>query len=296
MKRALLIICTLLAATTLSAQSLTVGSYNIRVANDNDARKGDGWESRHIVLCEQIRWHDFDIFGAQEVTRPQLEDMLAQLPEYDFIGGGRDDGKMQGELSPIIYKRDKFKILDSGMFWISENPDRVGVKGWDAALPRICTYAHIKDRTTGEKFWFFSLHMDHIGVEARREGAKLIQRKVAEMCHNERAVVVGDFNVDQHNEAYKTMLTSGMLADAYDVALHRFATNGTFQGFNSAAYTKSRIDHIFVTQDVTVSNYAILTDAYWREEGNGGNAGEKNHQRRVPSDHYPVAAKIEFKR
>ena len=81
MKRALLIICTLLAATTLSAQSLTVGSYNIRVANDNDARKGDGWESRHAVLCEQIRWHDFDIFGAQEVKRPQLEDMLAQLPE-----------------------------------------------------------------------------------------------------------------------------------------------------------------------------------------------------------------------
>lgn len=270
-----------------------MGSYNIRVANDNDTRKGDGWESRHTILCEQIRWHDFDIFGAQEVTRPQLEDMLAQLPEYDFIGGGRDDGKMEGELSPIIYKRDKFKILASGMFWISENPDRVGVKGWDAALPRICTYAHLKDRTTGAKFWFFSLHMDHIGVEARREGAKLIQRKVAEMCRNERAVVVGDFNVDQHNEAYKTMLTNGMLADAYDVARHRFASNGTFQGFNSATYTESRIDHIFVTLDVDVLNYAILTDAYWREEGNNG---EKHYLRRLPSDHYPVAAKIEFKR
>ena len=293
MKRALLIFCTLLAATTLSAQSLIVGSYNIRVANDNDTRKGDGWESRHTILCEQIRWHDFDIFGAQEVTRPQLEDLLAQLSEYDFIGGGRDDGKMEGELSPIIYKRDKFKILASGMFWISENPDRVGVKGWDAALPRICTYAHLKDRVPGAQFWFFSLPMDHIGVEARREGAKLIQRKVAEMCRNERAVVVGDFNVDQHNEAYKTMLTNGMLADAYDVARHRFASNGTFQGFNSATYTESRIDHIFVTLDVDVLNYAILTDAYWREEGNNG---EKHYLRRLPSDHYPVAAKIEFKR
>ena len=293
MKRALLIFCTLLCATTLSAQTFIIGSYNIRVANDNDTRRGDGWESRHTFLCEQIRWHDFDIFGAQEVTRPQLEDMLAQLPEYGFIGGGRDDGKMQGELSPIIYKRDKFKILSSGMFWISENPDLVGVKGWDAALPRICTYAHIKDRTSGAKFWFFSLHMDHIGVEARRKGAKLIQRKVAEMCRNEWAVVVGDFNVDQHNEAYKTMLTGGMLADAYDVAHHRFATNGTFQGFNSATHTESRIDHIFITRDIDVLNYAILTDAYWREEENNG---EKHYQRRLPSDHYPIAAKIELKR
>lgn len=293
MKRTALLLILSLAAATLSAQTFTVASYNIRVANDNDARQGNGWESRHGILCEQIRWHDFDIFGAQEVTRPQLEDMLEKLPEYDFIGGGRDDGKMKGELSPILYKRDRFKILDSGMFWISENPEQVGVKGWDAALPRICTYAHVKDKSSGTKFWFFSLHMDHVGIEARREGAKLIQRKVEQMCQSEKAIVVGDFNVDQHNEAYHTMLAGDMLVDACDVAEHSFATNGTFQAFDSTRYTESRIDHIFVTRDIKVTNYAILTDAYWSDERNDD--GEQ-HIRRLPSDHYPVAIKIVLKK
>ena len=219
--------------------------------------------------------------------------MLALMPEYDYIGGGRNDGKLEGEGSPILYKHDKFKILESGMFWISENPDQVGVKGWDAALPRICTYARIEDKATRTRFWFFCLHMDHKGVIARREGAKLIQRKVAEMSHNEKAIVVGDFNVDQHNEAYRTMLTDGNLVDAYDVTQHRFATNGTYQGFDSAAHTESRIDHIFVTTDIQVVKYAILTDAYWKEEGEGDN---KSYSRRVPSDHYPVAAKIVLKK
>lgn len=293
MKRILILLLLTISASIVSAQNFTIASYNIRVSNDNDTRQGDGWDKRHIVLCDQIRWHDFDIFGAQEVTRPQLEDMLARLPEYDFVGGGRDDGKMKGELSPILYKRDKFKILDSGMFWISENPEAVGVKGWDAQLPRICTYAHVEDKATRTRFWFFSLHMDHVGVEARREGAKLLQRKVAEMCGNEKAVVVGDFNVNQNNEAYRTMLTNGMLADAYDVTRYRFSSNGTYQGFDSAEYTAERIDHIFVTKDITVTHFAILTDAYWSEEGE---AQDKKHIRRVPSDHYPIAAKIVLKK
>lgn len=293
MKRILFFLLITISTSIASAQEFTIGSYNIRVTNDNDTREGNGWASRHTILCEQIRWHDFDIFGAQEVTRPQLEDMLKCLPEYDYIGGGRDDGKMKGELSPIIYKREKFKILDSGLFWISENPEAVGVKGWDAQLPRICTYAHVEDKATRTRFWFFSLHMDHVGVVARCEGAKLLQRKIEQMCGGERAIVVGDFNVDQHNEAYRTMLTRGLLVDAHDVASHRFATNGTFQDFDSDIFTESRIDHIFVTTDIEVTNFAILTDVYWSTEGDDEN---KQHIRRIPSDHYPIAAKIIMKK
>ena len=244
------------------AQNLIVGSYNIRNDNRGDAQKGDGWATRYQILCDQVQWYGFDIFGTQEVKKNQLDDMLREMPEYAYEGVARDDGKEKGEYSPIFYKKDRFKYLEGGTFWISPTPEKVGVKGWDAALPRICSYVRLQDKVTKVKFWFFNLHMDHIGVEARREGAKLIIKQVLEMCGKEPAIVTGDFNVDQNNEAYHTMLQGGVMKDSYEAAAEKFATNGTFNSFNADLHTKSRIDHIFVTSALEVTNYAVLTDGY----------------------------------
>lgn len=262
MKKCFLFMAVVLMAFSVSAQDLVVGSYNIRNSNSGDARNGNGWERRCPVICDQVEWVGFDVFGLQEVKHNQLEDMLAGLPDYTYEGVGRDDGKQAGEYSPIFYKKERFKYLEGGTFWISETPEKVGVKGWDAALPRICSYVHLQDKVTKKRFWFFNLHMDHVGVEARREGAKLIAKKITEMCGKEPAFVTGDFNVDQHNEAYRTILNTGILYDSYEVADKKYATTGTFNSFNSNLYTESRIDHIFVTEHVTVNNYAVLTDGY----------------------------------
>ena len=228
--------------------------------------------------------------------------MLSELEGYAFVGVGRDDGKDKGEFSPVFYKTDRFKLLDQGTFWISETPEKVGVKGWDAALPRICSYARLQDKVTKKKFWFFNLHMDHIGVEARKEGAKLIARKITEMCGNEPAMVSGDFNVDQNNEAYKTIVSQGVLTDSYEKSAKRYIQNGTFNSFNPNLYTKSRIDHIFVTKQVNVSHYAVLTDGYWTEntmpaKSIKGEAAPKEisfqkYVHRCPSDHYPVMIRV----
>lgn len=306
MKRYFLLLAVVLTAFSVSAQDLVVGSYNIRNSNDGDAKKGNGWERRCPVICDQVEWVGFDVFGLQEVKHNQLEDMLADLPDYTYEGVGRDDGKQKGEYSPIFYKKERFKLLEGGTFWISETPEKVGVKGWDAALPRICSYVHLQDKVTKKRFWFFNLHMDHIGVEARREGAKLIAKKITEMCGKEPAFVTGDFNVDQHNEAYRTIINTGVLEDSYELAEKKFATTGTFNSFDSNLFTESRIDHIFVTEHVTVNNYAVLTDGYWtpNEKSDKTRKGEaapqeinfSEHQHRCPSDHYPIAAKITFKK
>ena len=306
MKRYFLLLAVVLTAFSVSAQDLVVGSYNIRNSNDGDAKKGNGWERRCPVICDQVEWVGFDVFGLQEVKHNQLEDMLADLPDYTYEGVGRDDGKQAGEYSPIFYKKERFKLLEGGTFWISETPEKVGVKGWDAALPRICSYVHLQDKVTKKRFWFFNLHMDHIGVEARREGAKLIAKKITEMCGKEPAFVTGDFNVDQHNEAYRTIINTGVLEDSYELAEKKFATTGTFNSFDSNLFTESRIDHIFVTEHVTVNNYAVLTDGYWtpNEKSDKTRKGEaapqeinfSEHQHRCPSDHYPIAAKITFKK
>lgn len=304
MKRIYILVAILFTSISLSAQELVVASYNIRNDNSGDAKRGNGWAQRCPIICDQIEWNNVDIFGAQEVKRNQIDDMLRELEGYAFVGVGRDDGKDKGEFSPVFYKTDRFKLLDQGTFWISETPEKVGVKGWDAALPRICSYARLQDKVTKKKFWFFNLHMDHIGVEARKEGAKLIARKITEMCGNEPAMVSGDFNVDQNNEAYKTIVSQGVLTDSYEKSAKRYIQNGTFNSFNPNLYTKSRIDHIFVTKQVNVSHYAVLTDGYWTEntmpaKSIKGEAAPKEisfqkYIHRCPSDHYPVMIRVTF--
>ena len=167
----------MVAGITAQAQQLYVGSYNIRYQNDGDAKVGNGWPQRMPVLCGQILFEHPDIFGAQEVLESQRQDLLKQLTDYDCIGLGRDDGKHAGEHSNIFYDRNKIKLLDHGDFWLSETPEKPGL-GWDAACVRICSWGYFKLKGTSLKFYYFNLHMDHVGTVARREGAKLVVQRL----------------------------------------------------------------------------------------------------------------------
>ena len=157
--------------------SITVASYNLRNANGGDSINGNGWGQRYPVIAQIVQYHDFDIFGTQECFIHQLKDMKEALPGYDYIGVGRDDGREKGEHSAIFYRTDKFDVIEKGDFWLSETPD-VPSKGWDAVLPRICSWGHFKCKDTGFEFLFFNLHMDHIGKKARVESAFLVQDKM----------------------------------------------------------------------------------------------------------------------
>ena len=291
-----------LAMLQLSAQML-VGSYNIRYKNGGDSVKGNVWDKRCQVLCDQVNFMSPDIFGAQEVLHGQLLDMLARLDGYDYIGVGRDDGKTSGEYAAIFYRTDRLRLLDQGNFWLSETPDRPGL-GWDAACVRVCSWGKFA-RQTGtddEAFYFFNLHMDHVGVVARREAARLIVSQVAAIAQGAPVIITGDFNVDQTNEIYSTFTGSGLLKDAYHAARLRFAENGTFNSFDGNLFTTSRIDHVFVSTGVQVDAYGVLTDGYWTAPADvsrqlkGHDAPAEisfdRYERRVPSDHYPVFVRL----
>ena len=152
----------------------------------------------------------------------------------------------------------------------------------------------------------FNVHLDHRGIVARREGMKLVLSKIEEMCGDDPYILTGDFNVDQNNEAYHTMLQGGVMKDSYEAAAEKFATNGTFNSFNADLHTESRIDHIFVTAGLEVTNYAVLTDGYWTPNTKPapeikGNAAPqeisfRKHIHRCPSDHYPIAARLVLKK
>lgn len=266
----------------------TAASYNLRNANSADSLQGDGWGNRCPIIAGLVQFHEFDIFGTQEGLRHQLDSLKTSLPKYDYIGVGRNDGKKEGEHAAIFYRIDKFELLEHGDFWLSETPEKPSV-GWDAVLPRICTWGHFKYKDTGFEFLFFNLHMDHIGKQARVESALLVQQKMKEIGENLPAILTGDFNVDQTSESYQVLHESGILSDSYEVAQLRYATNGTCAGWNPNTYTPNRIDHIFVTKNFIVEKYGVLTDTYRiKNEATG------MYEARIPSDHFPVKAVLKY--
>ncbi len=281
---------------SLEAQTLTIGTYNIRLDTEEDVRNGNGWKRRSPFLTKLVAFNDFDIIGMQEVLHHQLQDILLALPQYQYSGVGREDGNEGGEYSPVLFKKERFNLLKEGHFWLSEHQDYPN-KGWDAACIRICSWVYLKDKITKKKFWFFNLHMDHVGIEARKNSVKLVLAKIKEMCGTESVVLTGDFNVDQTNESYKLLANSGLLFDSYEITKLRYAPNGTFNAFNPQIVTNSRIDHIFVSKSFVIQRYGILTDSYRTPQSNGSeyNIGEssrsysiENAVVRLPSDHYPV--------
>lgn len=279
MKRILLVAILMVCAVVVSAQDLYVGTYNIRYKNKDDSIKGNVWTKRCQVMCDQINFESPDVLGMQEVLVGQLHDFQHLLDNYSYIGVGRDDGKEAGEYAAIFYKNDRVKLLDSGNFWLNETPD-VPKLGWDAACIRICTWGKFKDLRTKKKFYFFNLHMDHVGVVARREAAKLVVSRIKEMTQDAPVVLTGDFNVDQTDEIYGIFTHSGILKDSYENARIRFAENGTFNSFKVETKTDSRIDHVFVSPSFKVEAYGLRTDSYWAKG------------RRNLSDHYPVFVKL----
>lgn len=227
-------------------------TFNIRM--DTKADSLNAWSYRKDRACQWIKDNQIDIFGAQEVLHNQFEDILERLPNFKGLGVGREDGKQKGEYSAVFYNADKYEALESNTFWLSEHPDSVGKKGWDAALPRIVTWGKLKDKKTGKIFMAVNTHFDHIGVEARKQSALLIIQKIKEIIGEKPAVVTGDFNVDDKSDAYKTITTNEfVLKDAYKVTEKHTGVSYSFHSYGRVPVEKrSKIDFIFVTPQIRV--------------------------------------------
>ncbi|MDR3094632.1 MAG: endonuclease/exonuclease/phosphatase family protein [Bacteroidales bacterium] len=253
---------------------MRVASYNLRYLSANDGV--NSWDHRKDNLKYLVLFHDFDIFGTQEGLKPQL-DYLCKDSGYAYTGNGRNDGKESGEHSAILYKTDRFKVLESGNFWLREDPDKPGL-GWDATCcNRICSWAKLKDRFTKKEFYFFNLHFDHQGVVAREESGKLMVQKIKEIAKDVPAICTGDFNSTPETSQIATMQT--ILDDAYKVTkMPPYGPLGTFNNFKFDASFNQRIDYIFVSPQMIVKKYGVLTDA--------------TQDHRYPSDHFPVVADI----
>lgn len=265
-----------IACAPVVAAPINVATYNLRYNNPGDG--ANAWPARKEMVKALIRYHEFDIFGTQEGLADQIAD-LAQMEEFDHVGVGRDDGKSAGEHSAIYFRRSRFALLGKGDFWLSETPDRPSF-GWDATCcHRLASWARLRDRASGRSLFVFSVHFDHQGEQARRASADLVLRKIAEIAHGEPAICVGDFNSTPETVQMQTMAKA--MRDAFRVsAAPPYGPVGTFNDFHLDAAMTERIDYIFVDRHFDVQKYAVLSDSL---------------DRRYPSDHHPVVARIVFK-
>jgi endonuclease/exonuclease/phosphatase family metal-dependent hydrolase len=264
--------------TNLFSQDFKFATYNLRYQNDSDT--GNLWQQRAPMVIALIRFHQFDIFGTQEGLINQLTDIRKGLPEYDFYGAGRDDGKDQGEHSAIFFRKERFKLLKNGDFWLSETPDQPS-KGWDAVCcNRICSWVYLNDKKTGKNFYVFNAHFDHQGKVARVESSKLILQRITSIAGNDPVIFSGDLNGDQQSEWYRYLDNSELLEDSFKQVNFPYANNGSFNAFGRNLASGAIIDHILVSQHFIVSRWGILSDSY---------------HGKFPSDHFPVMAQLSLK-
>lgn len=218
--------------------------YRILSFNLLCAGKGSRtWRKRAPKVISIIKEANPDSFGVQEAHWEWMKKLSRYLPEYDYVGVGRDDGKKKGEFSAVFYKKDKFIASDSGNFWISETPEKPS-KGWDSACIRVATYVKLTDKGNGKSYIHFNTHLDHVGRIAQINGAKMIQEKAASFG-GAPVVCTGDFNVFQDSDCYNTMV-SGNMKDARKLAPDSDECY-TFHGFKPEE-RQERIDFVFVDE------------------------------------------------
>ncbi len=255
--------------------------FNIRNGHGKD---GDNrWELRKDLVADVIAANKADVIGLQEVFRFQMDDLLEKMPTYDWVGVGRDGGSW-GEHCPILYRSERFELIDTGTFWLSDTPDRPSTH-WGNYHRRICTWAWLKDKQSGRALVVYNTHLDHRSETARRKGVRLIMETIAEQSPDVPVVFCGDFNADEDSEviAYLKGKTSPAnpipMIDTWRVMHPNNPECGTVSRF-TGSMEPMKIDSIYTTPEHEVLGAEII---------------RFNRDGRYPSDHYPVDARLRLK-
>jgi len=256
--------------------ALRVGTYNLWVAHWPATATYD-----RSALVRAALDH-VDVLGTQEGTRAHLD----ALTTGGFAAVGRSrDGGTAGEHSAILYRTARVRLRGTGDFWLSPTPD-VPSTGWDApTYRRLCTWARLEDRATGDRLVVLNAHLDHEGARARLESARLLLARAATVAGADPVVVTGDLNAEPGSAPLR-VLHEGGLVDAR--AVSTTPPTGPETTFTELADpdhpepgARRRIDHVLVGPGVTVERYAVL------------DARPGGHH---PSDHDPVVAHLRLPR
>lgn len=271
---------------------LRVISYNIRYNNPRDG--SNGWPYRKERVAALLQNYAPDLIGLQEVLKDQLDDLVARLPAFAWVGLGRDDGQTAGEYAPIFYRRDRFDLVRAGNFWLSETPHQPGTLGWDADCVRIATWARLHHKASGNTLLMLNTHFDHQGEQAQVESALLLRRFLNDPAQRIPALITGDFNSTAQSWPYEILTVSSEAAGfpLLDTMLHtqmpHVGPRATWAN-NFSDPLDGKIDFIFIwhvppTADGTHPALQVRQHAILADQSDGY----------YLSDHLPVMAEIEL--
>ena len=277
-KRLALVLCaSAVLAPCAHAQGVRALTYNIRL--DTAADGPNAWPHRRQAMASLISFYAPDVMGMQEVLAHQRQQLAEDLPDYVFVSFGRDDGAEAGESSPLAFRRVRFSLSESGVFWLSPTPESPSM-GWDAAYRRIVTWARLTERGSGAHVLALSTHWDHVGRSARAHSGDMVRRWIAQNRRPcETVILLGDLNAHPDEASYRNLTSArGPLRDTIALsATPPFGPVGTFNGFDIARAEPGPIDYILVSDGVDVTRHGVIT------QHEGG---------RLPSDHSPVLADL----
>ena len=262
---------------------LRVMSFNIRYCLADDG--GNDWKNRKHRVAGVISLYSPDILCLQEGLSIQLDDVLVQLPSFTKTGVGREDGMERGEFAPILFRTDRFTLLDQGTFWFSDTPHIPASMHWGNFLPRICSWIRLRCKEDGSAFTVFNVHWDHASQRTRRRSANLLMAYVTEEIKSGFPVIVcGDFNAEEDNLAFRHLVDQrhGLLRDSFRVLHPDEAPAGTFHAF-TGCLDGARIDAIVISRHWQVREAGIVR-SYFQDQVTG--------ESRYPSDHFPVTATV----
>lgn len=258
-------------AQAVSTQDVTIMTYNVKIS-------GDGLravERRIPLIADEIKEYTPDSFGLQEADKSWVDGIAAELADYAHVEKYREDGIEKGESSAIFYLKDKYTLVDSGHFWLSETPDKPSF-GWDAACERIASWAILKNKETGFTYAHFNAHLDHVGKQAPAESVALISAKIADIAPDIPVVLTGDFNFSEGCANYNNILSCGLKDTKYLAA--EYDDHATYHGYHVVMPDTKPIDYIFVNSYVSsVKSSRIDSDAI---------------RHLFASDHFPIIVEM----
>lgn len=257
---------------------LGVMTYNLRYASQTGP---NAWPQRRPLVREVIASVKPDVIGTQEGLHSQLLDVAADLPDYRWVGSGRDDGGVRGEFTAVLYRPDRLTPLATNHFWLSDTPEIPGSTTWGNKVRRMVTWLKFRDCSTGTEFYLFNTHFDHEVAVAREKSAVLLRQRIAALDAKLPVLLVGDFNTAAaRSKPFELLMADGFLTDTWTTARERVNDGvNTFNGFAPLKREGERIDWILARGMESVSRAAILTFS-------------RNDQ--FPSDHFPVVAWVKF--
>ncbi len=270
----ILVTLLLIGLPALAQAPLRLMTYNIRY--DNPADGQDAWAHRREMVASMPRIHRVDLLCIQEGLAHQVAFLKERLG-WEALGVGRDDGREAGEQVAILHDPRRLKRLRGGHFWLSPTPERPGL-GWDAACPRMATWATFRGRE-GQRFLVCNTHLDHQGAQAQRESARLLRARLKALARGLPILLAGDFNVEEDSEPIRIVLQGGFEDTRAQSETPPHGPRRTYSGFSVRdAMAEGRLDYVFVTPGVRVLGHATL--------------GDFTETLRFPSDHLPVLADL----